>query len=388
MRRFFVLWVAASGMAVAAQPPALPEVGIVRPIEPPATPLPPEAATASITKFAFLAYGDHRCSCTLEAMGEDQGAHAAVVDAMLQRIKLRAATPTPIRFVLSSGDATFRGQDADRWNTVYTPIVERLTQTAGLPYFFAVGNHDVTGMPAGDPGRAVGLNNTLAAISKLIPPEGSPRRLSGYPTYAFGYGNSFFIAFDSNIAADPIQLAWVRSQLDHLDRTRYHNVLAFFHHAAFSSGPHNGVAPVGPDGVRPADLVEPATLAIRTLYAPLFRQYHVRMTIAGHDHLFDHWVERYVDGGKSYRRDDVVTGGGGAPSYVYSGEPDLKPYLTGAAADQVRVEHLVKPGLQAADNPHHFLIIDVDGDKISLEVVGVGGPLAPYNGRSRTDLNQ
>ena len=59
-------------------------------------------------------------------------------------------------------------------------------------------------MPAGDPQRALGLHNTLTAMSKLIPPEGSPRRLSGYPTYAFGYGNAFFIALDSNIASDAI----------------------------------------------------------------------------------------------------------------------------------------------------------------------------------------
>jgi hypothetical protein len=42
-------------------------------------------------------------------------------------------------------------------------------------------------------------------MAKLIPTEGSPRRLNGYPTYAVGYGNSFFIALDSNIADDALQ---------------------------------------------------------------------------------------------------------------------------------------------------------------------------------------
>jgi len=388
--------IAAASVAGAAQPPpprpdqpspAVPQLDVVRPIEPPAKPLPPEQATAGITRFAFLAYGDHRCSCTLEALAEDQDAHSAVVDAMLEQVRRRASTPSPIRFVVSSGDATFRGQDVQRWNDAYTPIVERLTRTAGLPLFLAAGNHDVTGMPPGDPGREVGLHNTLTAMAKLIPPEGSPRRLSGYPTYAFGYGNSFFIAFDSNIAADPIQLAWVTSQLEHLDRSRYRNVFVVFHHPAFSSGPHNGVQPVSTDGQKPPDRVEPASLAVRTLYAPLFRKYNVRMTIAGHDHLYDHWVERYVEGGKSYRRDDVISGGGGAPIYVYSGEPDVAQYLAGGAGEHVQLEHLAKPGAQAADNPHHYLIIQVDGDKLSLEVVSVGGPLAPYNGTAHIDLN-
>ena len=47
--------------------------------------------------------------------------------------------------------------------------VERLTRDANLPYFFSVGNHDVTGMPPGDPGRALGLHNTLTAMSRLMP---------------------------------------------------------------------------------------------------------------------------------------------------------------------------------------------------------------------------
>ena len=61
------------------------------------------------------------------------------------------------------------------WNVSFSPIIERLTQGANIPYFFSVGNHDVTGMPAGDPARALGLHNTLTAMSKLMPP-GRDRR--------------------------------------------------------------------------------------------------------------------------------------------------------------------------------------------------------------------
>jgi calcineurin-like phosphoesterase family protein len=389
MRQFVVLLLAVASAATAAQEPQIvPEIHAVRPIAPPAAPLPDESATAGISRFAFIAYGDTRCDCTADAPREDQAAHARVVEAMLASIQARRSTAAPIRFVLSSGDATFRGQNAERWNDVFTPIVEKLTKQANLPYFFSVGNHDVTGMPPGDPGRALGLHNTLTAISRLIPPEGSPRRLNGYPTYAFDFGNSFFIAFDSNIAGDTIQLAWVTDQLVHLDRVRYRNVFAMFHHPLFSSGPHSGVQPPSPvTHEREPDRLEPATLALRTLYAPLFRKHHVRMTIAGHDHLFDHFVERYLDEGEIYRRDDVVTGGGGAPIYVYAGEPDLAAYLSAGARQQVTVEHLTTPGSTPDSNPHHFVIVDVDDEKLSLEVVGAGVAFAPYHGRSRIDLN-
>jgi len=386
MHRVGILLLIFAGGVVYAQPPIAPLVATVRPIDPPATPLPAESATAAITKFSFVAYGDSRCDCSLERPAEDQTAHAQVVDAMLARARARAGTPGAIRFVLQSGDAVFRGPSAERW-PVFTAIIDKLTRQGNLPYFFSVGNHDVTGMPPGDPGRALGLHYTLSAIAKLIPPEGSQRRLAGYPTYAFGYGNAFFIALDSNIASDAVQFAWVSDALEHLDRARYRNVFVFFHHPLFSSGPHSGIQPTNPaTRERAPDLVEPSTLALRTLYAPLFRKHHVRMTIAGHDHLFDHWVERYVDGGRAYRRDDVLTGGGGAPIYTYAGEPDLEAYVKLGAAQQVRVEHLARPGPTVADNPHHFTIIDVDGDKLSLEIVAVGGALAPYGGKARIDL--
>ena len=361
-------------VAVSAQPPQVTvQLAAVRPIEPPDHPLPPEADSAGVTRFSFLAYGDTRG----QADGlELQTAHTAVVDGMLAKIKSLASTPFPVRFVVSSGDAVTSGRDGKGWNVSFTPIVERLTRGAGLPYFFAVGNHDVTGMPAGDPGRMLGLHNTLSAISKLVPPEGSPRRMNGYPTYAVGFGNVFVIAMDSNIAADVAQLAWVTDQLEHLDRARFIHVIAAFHHPVFSSGPHGGKT------------LEPATQAIRTLYEPLFRKHHVRMTVTGHDHLFDHWVQRYDDNGVSYRMDDIVTGGGGAPTYTYQEEPNVDAYVAVGASQGVRVVHLAKPGMTRATNPFHFVVVQVDGGQLSLEVVAVGGAtFVPYGGQSRVNLS-
>ena len=387
------VWCAVTAAQQPPAPPPVPVVVPVRPIEPPATPLPSEAASAGVTKFSFIAYGDTRSSGVADVPGDGQIVqveHSRLVDRMITRIHESASSSFPIRFVLESGDAVLRGQNGAMWNVSYSPVVERLTRGANVPHFFSVGNHDVTTMPPGDPGRALGLHNVLSAMSKLIPPEGSPRRLNGYPTYAFGYGNAFFIAFDSNIASDQLQLAWVTNQLEHLDRTRFRHVVAFFHHPAFSSGPHGGASadPVPGTGAKAPDRPEPLTVAIRSLYMPLFRKHHVRMAIAGHDHLFDHWVERYSDGGASYRFDNVVTGGGGAPNYRYAGEPDLRAYLAAGAASNVRVEHLVKPGATPEENPHHFVIIQVDGDRLSLEVVALGtAPYGPYGGRAKMELN-
>jgi hypothetical protein len=391
MRKALVMAMALAGAVAAARaqqpaapavpvavPPPLPPLVAVKPIDPPATPLPSEAASAGVTRFSFIAYGDTRSGSDPGVPGDGQiihPEHNLLADGMLAKAKELAATPFPLRFIVQSGDAVLRGVNGAMWNVSFTPIIEKLTH-AGIPYFFAVGNHDVTGMPMGDRGRAQGVHNALTAMAKLIPPEGSPRRLSGYPTYTFGYGNTFVLAIDSNIASDSLQLAWIAGQLDHLDRARYEHIVAVFHHPIFSSGPHGGAT------------LEPSSAAIRDLYAPLFRRHHVRMVIAGHDHLLDHWVERYDDGGRTYRRDDLVTGGGGAPSYVYSSEPDLAPYVAAGTAQKVRVEHLMRPGATTAENPHHFVVVRVDGSRLSLEVVALGGrPYAPYAGQSRIALS-
>ena len=337
-------------------------------------PLPPEAQTADSTRFSFIFYGGMR--------GREDGVevafeHMLVAQAMVDTITIRRKTADPIRFILSNGDAVVDGREARQWNVSWAPIVDRLTAEGGLPYFLAAGNHDVTeSNNVNSGGRRDGLTNYFRAVANLIPPESSPRRLKGYPTYAFGYGNTFVIGFDSNIAEDQKQFAWVKTQLEGLDRSRYTNVILFAHHPAFSSGPHGY-----PTAERPLTV-------LRTKWMPLLRQHHVRMLLAGHDHLYEHWVERYYDESGWHRFDHLVSGGGGAPLYAYAGEPDVSIYLGAGSRDSVRLDHLVRPGPRPADNPYHFLIIHVDGEQLTLEVVGAAGgeSFRPY-GSGRVSLN-
>jgi hypothetical protein len=341
------------------------DTNVVVAITPPRTPLPPENATRNIAKFSFIAYGDTRGAFDGTIV---QYEHSLVVATMLRTIRARAATTDPIKFVVQSGDAVVDGRSANQLNVSYVPVINQLTG-ADMPYFLAVGNHDVrTSTSLTDTDRVKGLKNYFAANAKLIPPEGSPRRLNGYPTYAFGYGNTFVLLFDSIIANDTTQLNWIRRQLEGLDRGRYVNVVAVCHHPAFSSGPHGG------------STIEVQAAAMRTLYMPLFRKHHVKLLLTGHEHLFEHWVERYTDATGPHRIDEVVSGGGGAPLYGYMGEPDLRQYTNDNAASQVRLEHLVKPEVDPGANPHHFVVVHVDGATITLEVVGVywGAGFQPY----------
>jgi Calcineurin-like phosphoesterase len=319
-----------------------------------------------VTKYSFIAYGDTRGRRDGVAL---QYEHSLIVDSMLNQIKQLQNTAYPVRFILQSGDAVQHGQNAKEWNVSFTPLIDRLTTEGGVPYFLVPGNHDVSHADTEDaPERKEPLRNYFDAVSALIPPDGSPHRLARYPAFSFGYGNTFVIGFDANIAGDQKQFEWVKSQLEGVDQRRYVNVIVFCHQAPFSSGPHGG-----PE-------VEPPTVELRIKYMPLFRAHHVRAVFSGHEHLFEHWVEHYTDASGRHRMDLIVSGGGGAPIYTYTGEPKLEEYLKANEGSKVELKHLVKPSVHAGLNPYHYLLVRVDGENLDMQVISVdwGKGFEPY----------
>lgn len=342
-------------------------------IEPPKHPLPPEEDSIGVNKFSFLVYGDTRGRRDGK---EVQYEHSLVVDSMLATIKKLGKTQYPVRFVLQSGDAVVNGRDPKQWNHSFVSLINRITRDGGVPYFLAPGNHDVTAAQSlENAGRKDGLSNYLAAVSQLIPPDGASRRLDGYPAFAFGYGNSFFVAIDSNLASNRVQREWVVNQIEGLDRNRFTNLFFFFHHPPFSSGGHGGANVEGP------------AAALRNDYMPLFRKHHVKAVFAGHEHLFEHWVERYVDAATNkFRLDMIVTGGGGAPLTGYRGEPRTSEYTKAFEKEKVQLQHLVRPGPNPGDNPYHYVIARVDGTRLDLEVIGIdwGSDFKPYRSNKAT----
>jgi hypothetical protein len=339
----------------------------VQAIKKPKDPLPLEEDSVHINQFSFIVYGDTRGRRDGK---QEQYEHSLIIDSMLSNIKKLSTTPFPVRFVLQTGDAVVNGRDPKQWNNSFVSLINRITTDGRIPYFLAPGNHDVTGAQSlTNKERREGLTNYLQAVAHLIPPDGAVRRLNGFPTFAFGYGNSFFLAIDSNLSANKTQLDWVTDQLHDLDRKRYTNLFAFFHHPPYSSGPHGG------------SNLEAPTASLRTNYMPLFRRHHATALFAGHEHFFEHWVERYQDAKTNkYRMDVIVTGGGGAPLYGYRGEPRLTDYIGTNKVENITVEHLVRPGPKPGDNPYHYVIVRVDGSRLTYEVVGIdwGADYKPY----------
>ena len=143
---------------------------VVRPIAPPATALPSEEASANVSKFSFIVYGDTRGRQDGTAV---QYEHSMVADAMLTQIRRLQTTAFPVRFILQSGDGVLDGSKPEQWNVSFTPIIERLTKNANIPYFLVPGNHDLgTATTHAAPTRQAGLQNFNAAMAALMPAEG------------------------------------------------------------------------------------------------------------------------------------------------------------------------------------------------------------------------
>ena len=122
LRSISLLAVAApllAGAPLAAQQPAKAPAADelrVQAIAPARNPLPPEAASAGITRFSFIAYGDTRGRQDGIALEYE---HSLVIASMLRTIAALASGPDPVRFVLQSGDAVSNGREVRQWNVSY-----------------------------------------------------------------------------------------------------------------------------------------------------------------------------------------------------------------------------------------------------------------------------
>ena len=224
------------------------------------TTAPPRASSAP---FRYLVYGDNRT---------DDPSHAAVVKQMV------AASPD---FLLHTGDYVEDGGNAKDWQTFFD-IERPLLSRACL--YGTVGNHELVDKDATYFLKyfALGQGTAIDGGSSAGP------QLSG----TIRWGNSRFFLFNAMAKYTAGRdREWLERELVASDAEEgiVWRVLVV-HHGIWSSGPHG-------DNQAFLDAKLPA----------LFREHHVDLVFAGHDHIY----ERGIEDGLAY----VVTGGGGAPTY-------------------------------------------------------------------------
>jgi hypothetical protein len=139
--------------------------------------------------------------------------------------------------------------------------------------------------------------------------------------YSFDEGNARFVALNSNHPRDPAQIKFLDGAFNDAG-TKWR--ICFFHHPLYSSGQH---AEESRDVIRPA--LEPALVRNR-----------VNVVFSGHEHLYERVAPQQ---GVRY----FVSGGGGRKLYDFRANE----------FDEVGVSQ------------HHFMVIEIDGDRLLFEAI-------------------
>jgi tartrate-resistant acid phosphatase type 5 len=141
-------------------------------------------------------------------------------------------------------------------------------------------------------------------------------------TYTWTEGPAQFFMLDSN-RIDAAQTAWLAAELA---ASKAQVKVAVYHHPGLTVGLHEN------------------NLQVQQHWMPLFEQFGVDLVLNGHNHGYEHSMQN----GVHY----VVTGGGGAQLYP-------------CVDDQ--------PWLITCLSVNHFLIVDIQGQRISVQAIGIDG---------------
>ena len=234
--------------------------------------------------FRFVVYGDSR---------SNPHTHKKIAQGIL------AQNPD---FILHVGDIVPDGSIRDKWkNHFFKPLSDVI---AHIPIFPCLGNHE---------------KGSELYFSYFALPDNER-------WYSFDYGNSHFVALDSNseYKRGSEQYRWLKRDLR---KSKSQWKFVFFHHPPYNSGAHKSLLP------------------LRDALTPLFRKYGVDMVFSGHAHTYERTypIKAFVKP-KSHPITYVITGGGGAKL------------------------HKIKPGLWTVSSSlrHHFCLVDISGDNLTF----------------------
>lgn len=334
--------------------------------------------------FSFIVYGD--------IQGNYRSGHNKLVGRMLAE---------SAGFVFNTGDIS--EDDGGHYADAFYPVIEPLV--AEKFYFPSPGNHDVLFQsPKSRSPYRLFFGNVLEQLSRL-PDNG---HLRGHENqrlwYAVKHGPALFVVLDSNWFIDEgrysktktlpeyagyadAQFRWLAATLKASQAYPYKFV--FFHHSPIiskeepgfmGSGGHPGhsrmlVTLKGPDGEYLLDL---------------FRRYRVTCVFTGHEHYYERWSERIVEGGGRpiHQINWVVNGLGGvkprgAPEYEPSeirkvlGKQYLRDYVERVdgieAGWRAELEHCYPSGPADATDFHNYALVQVTPEAVTLQIKDAEG---------------
>lgn len=229
----------------------------------------------------FAIYGDVRS-------GHD--IHAEIARAIL------AEDPD---LAISTGDLVDMGSDEAEWDR-YFEVANPLIGSVLVRV--AIGNHEYA-----RGGKGVELYRSLFG------PDDPRTPMWG----SFDVAGVHFVYLDSTRYGAPVQLAWLKRDLDKTKGARA--IIVYAHHGAYTSGLHGD------------------NETAKAQYVPVLEQHGVTLFVGGHDHHYER--------GKVGTLEYMVSGGGGAELRTQRcGVPGKKPCLP-------RVAHFA--------NEHHYVLVEV-----------------------------
>lgn len=246
----------------------------------------------------------------------DSGDGAAAQSRVFSRIEART-----FDLMLHTGDIAYEsGTYAEFRANVFDVYRELFTK---IPFFPSPGNHEYVTSDA-SPYR------TLFQLPENVDRFADYRRY-----YSFDWGNAHFVALDANKPLTQVgaggagkdMAQWLAADL--AASTQQWKIV-YFHHPAYSSGPHG------------------STSAVQAKLVPIFQAGGVDLVLNGHDHQYERthpmWNNTQAAEGITY----VVTGGGGAGLY------------TQASTHSFTAKYAKK---------YNFVDLKVDGCRLTLEAV-------------------
>jgi acid phosphatase type 7 len=239
---------------------------------------------------------------TFIAYGDSRSDHEA------HTAVIRSLRAVPSDFLIHTGDIVATGDEEDDWKAFFEVENSLLRDRC---VFATIGNHELLG----DKGVGAAAFMRYFACSD----EQGKDRAKLYGTFRWSNTRFFLLNAMDDWAGE--EREWLRGALDAAAKEPgLAHRIAILHHGPQSSGPHGGNPRLHKNGVM-----------------QIFRDGKVDLIIAGHDHVY----ERGTTEGVKY----LLSGGAGAPIYPRkSSSPDTAMF----------------------ESVHHFVEVNVDGDKVGI----------------------
>jgi len=244
------------------------------------------------------------------AMGDSRARGTGVNEEVLPKI-VDQINKEHVDLVIFAGDAV-NGTSIDSVLVTQFSNWLKVMNRLNCPYYYSPGNHEII------------TKRSQGILAKMVnqPLNGPPSDLE--MVYSFNHKNAHFVSLNSNHYGQPnrVQSSWLEEDLS---KNKEPHVFVFAHEPAYPSGPHKGSSL----DARPA---------ARDHFWHIMERYGVGMYFCGHEHLFDRTKHGSVI--------QVITGACGAP---------------------------VARGGQGTISKQNYVVVDVEGNKVSCETKGLDG---------------